>query len=621
MCGIHIIVDKQNQLDEKPIQLMLSATHYRGPDAQDWTQIVSSYQTIWMANNRLKISDLRDIANQPMKTGNGQYTLVFNGAIYNHIALRTTHLKETEFVTQSDTETLLQLVARHGHSIFSELNGMFAIAFYDKLTEKLSIARDRWGIKPLYWFENNAFLIISSEIKGILATGLVPKRPNLNQIQHYLSFKFPRRPQTFYENIFEVEPGKICQASYRDDLHTIRQLHVPQRSTVKIPNKEDIQNNIAQALEETVYQYTTADVPSGLFLSGGIDSTLLLASLHTKGVKDFPVFTIGYTDSDKPYATKDQHFAQQAARQYRAAMHEVVVDSQLFVQFSEWVKTIDQPVADGAAWLTYLLSQEARKYVKIILSGAGADELFAGYNRHWAYYQYLRTPSFIRKSIPLLHHIPQYKFAKTHYGRLWEKALQQLHSSPEQTYVRFTSGATSFPWHKELSSRIQAELFTNTGKKESVENYLTSALHFDQSHYLISDVLTITDRMTMQHGIEARVPYLDNTVVEQAQNISAIDLLKYGKKWLLKDILSQKQGTAYNKRRKEGFGMPLGHWLRKPVSDNIFRSLQNSDSLIYEIVDYAWVQQLKKNHITGSADYTSELWGLSLLATWLELNF
>ncbi|MDJ1470575.1 asparagine synthase (glutamine-hydrolyzing) [Xanthocytophaga flava] len=621
MCGIHIIIDKQNQLNEKPIQQMLSATYYRGPDAQVWTQIISSRQTVWMANNRLKISDLRDIANQPMSTADGQFTLVFNGAIYNHVPLRQTKLSDTEFATLSDTETLLQLLVRYGHSIFSELNGMFAVALYDKFTETLIIARDRWGIKPLYWFENDAFLIISSEIKGILATGLVPKNPNLNQIQHYLSFKFPCRPQTFYKNIFEVEPGRICQTSYSSELHTISHLSIPQRSTSKILHKEEARNNIAQALEETIYQYSTADVPAGLFLSGGVDSTLLLASLYAKGIKNFPVFTIGYTDSDKPYATQDQYFAQQAARQYKADMHEVVVDSQLLDQFSEWVRTIDQPVADGAAWLTYLLSQEACKYVKIILSGAGADELFAGYNRHWAYYQYLRTPSFIRKGIPLLNHIPHHKFSKTHYGRLWEKALQQLHPSPEQTYIRFTSGATSFSWHKELSSRIQEELFTTTSQQQSLENSLATALHFDQSHYLISDVLTITDRMTMQHGIEARVPYLDNTVVEQAQNISATDLLKYGKKWLLKDILSRKQGTAYNKRRKEGFGMPLGHWLRKPVSDNIFRSLQNSDSLIYEIVDYAWVQQLKKNHITGSADYTSELWGLSLLATWLELNF
>jgi|GEM_PF-290796 len=633
MCGIHIIIDKYNRLNEISIEHMLAATHHRGPDARQWKVIRSARQTIWMASNRLKISDLRDVANQPMCSEDNRHILVFNGAIYNHNHVRKQELPETNFKTTSDTETLLHLLIKKHTAAPALLNGMFTLGFYDQHTERFLLARDRWGMKPLYWFENSAFVIVSSEIKGILASGLVAKEPNLTQIPHYLLFNFARRPDTFYQNIFELEPGSICSFLPGQSLQEVMRLTIPDRQVNRfsetagfalqrnIISSDKLITELDNALQQTA-RYWQADVPAGLLLSGGVDSTLLLACAHQAGIQSLPVFTIAYSVADKAYATQDHLYARRAAHQYKADLHEVPVDSNLLEQFPEWITTLDQPVADGAAWLTFLLAQEARKHVRVLISGAGADELFAGYNRHWAYYQYLKLYPFIRHYLPLsARKLPDF-FAQSHYGRLWQKALQQLHPLPAQTFIRFTAGTTAFSGIDKIDWESGFIKDLKTRPTDFVENYLAAALRFEQTHYLIGDVLSITDRMTMQHGIEARLPYLDDTLVAVAQSVLATTLLRCGRKWLLKRILSQRQGKAYTSRHKEGFGMPFGHWLRTTsVAKHITAPVKNRNSLAYSIIDYSFANNLLQSHQLGKASYPAELWSLALLTAWLEKEF
>ncbi len=606
---------------------MIQSGHHRGPDSAGHMVIRTGQRIIHFGHNRLKITDLRDSANQPMTSPDGRYTLVYNGAIYNYQKLEQELRSKYLFHTGSDTELVLYWLMEHGVSGLSALNGMFALTFYDRQTDQLLLARDRWGIKPLFYFENEKYLIVSSEIKSLLASGLMERRPAWEQIPHYLQFKYPFRPGTFYKDIFEVMPGRVMKSIPGPFLWEESQLiksHTDEPGDSKLPVESTLKY-LKDALTTTVVRHLQADVAAGLFLSGGIDSTLLLALAREVGVRQLPAFTITYTPEDEPYTTQDSFYARRAAGQFGADLHEVKIDRSLLENFWDWLPTLDQPIGDGAAWLTYLLSKDAKREVSVILSGAGADELFGGYNRHWAYYQYLKHYHWLRKVVPFSHRLAGRLPEVNAEGRLLNKLAAQLHPSPAQTYLNFTTqrfDQFTFPpgFHGEQPDQLNN--FHSSGQAAFREKNLVMALRHDQQHYLPADILAITDRMTMQHGIEARLPYLDATVSAFAQSLPATFRLRHGRKWMLKSILSQLGGKTFVNRRKEGFGMPLGHWLRMDAGKPLLGLLQNQKSEIYHVLLYKDVQLMLTAHLSGKYDYTAELWTLLVLAGWLkqELN-
>jgi asparagine synthase (glutamine-hydrolysing) len=586
MCSIHLILDKQSESRPEAVGRMVAATTHRGPDAHQCQAVHSSRQVLSLGHNRLKITDLRDAANQPMATPDGRFWLLFNGAIYNFHALRSR--------------------LRH------------------------LLARDPWGMKPLFYAENDKYLVVSSEIRGVLASGLVPKEPELGQVAHYLRFKFAQRPGTFYRGIFELEPGVPYASSPGKELSGGGLLPGEDAAEVTaIPPGENILTRLTLALTETVSRHLQADVPAGLLLSGGVDSTLLLALAREAGITDLPVFTVGYAREDEAHATRDHSFARQAARQYGAAYHEVPVGRGLLESFWEWLPTLDQPIGDGAAWLTWLLAEEAKKHVKVVLSGAGADELFGGYHRHWAFYQYLKRYDWLQLAAPLLRPVaaalPNYVVL-----RRWHKLGTQLGSQPGETFVNFTAHLSATLLRGEVNTAATS-LFPQTTewvgptpggtKSDFIEENLQHALRYDQRHYLPGDVLAVTDRMTMQHGLEARLPYLGQGVAGLAQSLPATFRLGAGRKWLLREVLQQRGGAPYVQRRKEGFGMPFGHWLRTPAGKPLVELLCNQESAIFEVLLYKRVNQMLQRHLSGKRDYNSELWTLLVLAGWLEQEF
>jgi asparagine synthase (glutamine-hydrolysing) len=507
---------------------------------------------------------------------------------------------------------------------------MYALAFYDCHSERLLLARDPWGMKPLFYAENDKYLLVSSEIRAILASGLVPKEPELGQVAYYLRFKFAQRPGTFYRDIFELEPGIAYASSPGKELAVARVLPDRELSdATAAPTGKSVLPQLTQALTATVSRHLQADVPAGLLLSGGVDSTLLLALAREAGVTNLPVFTVAYSGEDEAHATQDHHFARRAARQYGAAYHEVPVGRQLLESFWEWLPTLDQPIGDGAAWLTWLLAEAAKKHVKVVLSGAGADELFGGYHRHWAFYQYLKGYDWFRFVAPLLQPVAA---ALPSYGALrrWHKLGTQLSTRPGETFVNFTSHLPTALLREEWATDGTALLpqliewvspTRNGAKSDFIEENLQHALRYDQRHYLPGDVLAVTDRMTMQHGLEARLPYLCQQVTGLTQSLPATFRLESGRKWLLKEVLRQRGGAPYAQRRKEGFGMPFGHWLRTPVGKPLVELLRNQESAIFDVLLYKQVNHMLQSHLSGKRDYSSELWTLLVLAGWLEQEF
>jgi asparagine synthase (glutamine-hydrolysing) len=629
MCGIHLILDKQSEPRPLAVGRMVAAASHRGPDAQGCHIVHSPRQVLSLGHNRLKITDPRDAANQPMNTPDGRYWLLFNGAIYNFRSLRRRLRHAYAFQTDSDTEVLLYWLVENGREGLNALDGMYALAFYDCHTESLLLARDPWGMKPLFYAENDQYLVVSSEIRGVLASGLVPKEPELAQVAHYLRFKFTQRPGTFYRGICELEPGMTYVSSPGKKLSVagMRPGGEPAEAFT-VPTGKDVLPRLTQALTETVVRHLQADVPAGLLLSGGVDSTLLLALAREAGVTDLPVFTVAYGGEDEAHATRDHHFARQAARQYGAAYHEVPVGRRLLESFWEWLPTLDQPVGDGAAWLTWLLAQEAKKHVKVVLSGAGADELFGGYHRHWAFYQYLKRYDWLQFAAPLLGPVAA---ALPNHGawRRWHKLGTQLRARPGETFVNFTAHLPGTLLREEVAlagrNRFpQAGAWvgpTGGGKSDFIEENLQHALRYDQRHYLPGDVLAVTDRMTMQHGLEARLPYLGGPVAGLAQSLPATFRLGAGRKWLLREVLRQQGGAPYGQRRKEGFGMPFGHWLRTPAGKPLVELLRNQESAIFDVLLYKQVNQMLRGHLSGKREYSSELWTLLVLAGWLEQEF
>jgi asparagine synthase (glutamine-hydrolysing) len=616
MCGIHLIIDTTSRLTQEPMQQMATALHYRGPDALHIEEITTPAHKVFIAQNRLRITDIRPTADQLFQSPCGRYILAYNGEIYNYQQLRASLRHSYTFQTTTDTEVLLYLLLEEGEKCLSRLNGMFAFIWYDKQEEKVVLCRDRFGMKPLFYTQTDSYLLVSSEIKGLLSTGLIQKKLNTSQIAYYLHYKFAQRPSTFYENIYEITPGTYYTASLGQQLKEAGS--IPLEKTLPI-SEDKIVYTLEETLFEAVKRHLPAEVPVGLFLSGGVDSTLLLTLAKEAGIPHLPVFSIANNPADKAFGTKDYHYARLAARQYGADYHELTIQSDILDDFETFVRYLDQPVGDGAAWLTFLLSKEAKSYVKVVLSGAGADELFAGYNRHWAYYQYLKhyhklvnlLPT-LRKTASIIPAGRKMPFRKP--LRLLQKLILQANASPEQTFLNFTA-------HLSLGNRLPAKEPLIEMDNKAVEQYLQKALIYDQTNYLSADILTLTDRMTMQHSLEARLPYLDAEVVKLVNALPATFLLKNGKKWLLKDILGRRGGQAYVTRPKEGFGMPFGAWLRITKGTPFIQLLRDKDNGLYQTIPYEQVDQLLQAHISGKMDYSSELWTIVLLAAWLKQHF
>ncbi len=615
MCGINLIIDKQKKLDRKPIQEMNQATRHRGPDGSfcDVLQIASTQ--VFLGHHRLKIIDLSDQANQPFYSYDKHHVLLFNGEIYNDASLRNQLKNKYPFRTQSDTEVLLYWLIEQGMDGVKQLEGMFAFVWIDLQGKKVFLGRDSFGIKPLYYYNDEQYLLVSSEIKGILNANLTTPRLNESQISHYLTYRFAQAPQTFYQDIYQVDSPMVF------DLSKQRWAKV-ELQNLSLASPEPIAPLDLEALLLTsVEQQLKADVPMGIFLSGGIDSTLLLSMIQELGIKSFPSFSLINDAREANFGTYDYHYARLAAKQFGSSHQELLVKPTDFQGFGTWVRSLDQPIGDGALFLTDLLAQFAQKSVKAVLSGAGADELFAGYNRHLAFYKYLKNQRLfngLATGKNLFNKLPLDGFAHPWRKkmRLIRKLAQNIDSSPATTFRNFTQ-LSDIP----LKSPLVLAQCSPNPSPNTPNQWLKWCLHYDQRHFLAQDVLALTDARSMQHGLEVRVPYLSQALYHQLHRLNPVDLLQQGRKSLLKQWLLKRGGKVFVQRPKEGFGMPFGYWLSQGKLSWIENRLKSLESPIYRWVHFDGFQKILQLHMRQKRDYTSEIWAVFLLNQWLEINF
>ena len=607
LCGINFILYKNKKADTTAIKQMNLRTLHRG--RENSTIYVADYQKeqLHFGHNRLKIIDTSDISNQPFISEDGKYVLIFNGEIYNFqdfipfLAEKNIKLK-----SHSDLQVLFHLLILEGEKCLEKLNGMFAFVFWNGETGELWAARDRSGMKPLYFVENENYLLFSSEIQGILAAGLVEKKLNEAQIPHYLRFKYARKPQTFFQNIYELEEGKWIRRLYNEKI-SIKSYLNPLQNKVS-------QGNLAEILTASIQRHLIADVPCGLFLSGGIDSTLLLAMIKAHNLGDVPTFSIINRPEDAAFGSEDYHYARLAAQKYGNAAHtEICVNPEIMVEIPDFVANMDQPIADSAAILTFLLSKEAAKSVKVVLSGAGADEWFAGYNRHWAFYRYLTQFRKFRFLFPALRKMGKLlPTGNEHFLRksfqLFRKLSVSLYDSPSQTFAEFIS----LPGFRYLQSPDFPPFEVNN---------LADALSADIHQYLISDILMLNDVQCMRNTMEMRMPYLDVELTNYVAQIPANERIAKGRKYLLADLLRKYDGDIFVERKKEGFTFPFGKWIQAGKSQEIWDFLQKKDSPIFAHISQTECQKMYAVHKAQKADFTAELWAILTLNEWLIRNF
>ncbi len=614
MCGINLIINKtSNNLDVSHIKKMNSKISHRGPDYQCFLEINNHHQ-LFFGHTRLEVLDCTNASHQPFVSSDSRYFLIFNGEIYNYKNLRR-QLSSKGFTFQStgDTEVLLQWLIYKGKEGISDLEGMFAFVFYDRKKEETLIVRDQSGIKPVFYYEDEKYLIVSSEIKGLHASQLVNKQLNVSQIAPYLLYKFPEKGKTFFEGIKELGNGKLLfleKGIIKEEKSFINS------RTQQEFSDEKLVNQVETLIIESVKKHLQADVPVGLFLSGGVDSTLLLAVLKELGHYKFPTFSITHQAQEESFGTQDYLFAQKAAKQYKSNHQELKFDVSILNKLDDFVETINQPIGDCAFFLTHLLSEFATQSVKVVWSGSGADEYFAGYNRHYAYQLYLKNFHHQNWKIKTIKSIGgvlptgiAHPFRKRF--RLYQKFARQLNQNPRQTFLNFTKVSFS---QNIFRQSIQDKLQQNDIDEFSLDD----ALSYDKEHFLISDVLNLSDQTSMLHSLEMRVPFLDTNLVNFMSQISASHLLKNGSKWVLKELLNKRGGAIYSNRSKEGFGVPFGEWIRQDKKHILF--LKSQTLIIYEFLSYTEIQKMIDRHLNYKQDYTTEIWNVLLLAKWLELK-
>jgi asparagine synthase (glutamine-hydrolysing) len=632
MCGIAGILndDERRPADAEVLSRMLDRIVHRGPD--DEGRLVDA--NLAMGMRRLSIIDLSG-GHQPIFDESGRFGIVFNGEIYNYIELRRELIgRGHRFATDSDTEVIIHLYEEAGPKCVEHLRGMFAFAIWDSHTRELFIARDRLGIKPVYYTRANGALIFGSEIKSILQHPAVRPELEFDAMSHYLSLKYVPAPHTLFRGIASLPPGHCLTA--RDGSINIRQYWdvsftadpwgklpachpQPERHALS-SHIDDCEQRLSDLLYESVRIRLRSDVPFGAFLSGGIDSSLIVALMSeilAEPVKTFSVGFQGGTEAD------ELRYAREVAQRFGCDHHEIVVRGKDFIEQAETVIWhLDQPIADQATMATFMVSRLASQHVKMVLTGEGGDELFAGYARYVGerYSRWFRMmPSPIGRTLRwVLPKLPGLKRPKI--------ALHALTYRDEATrfanwFPLFNDDAKAGLLSREFlrsctgpsTSTVFAEHLVRCDARDS----LGRMLYVDSKLWLPDYLLLRGDKLTMANSLEGRVPLLDHRLVAFAASLpSHLKLNGKTRKYLLKKFARKLLPDRIIDRPKQGFPIPIADWLRAEAKP-MLRDLLSTQSIHRRgFFHPSYVERLIREHETRFADHSDLLWGLMSLEIW-----
>lgn len=624
MCGIVGIVDPSASSAKIQfiLQRMAAIIAHRGPDDDGFF----TTDGIGLGMRRLSIIDLAG-GKQPIYNESGSVTLVFNGEIYNYRELRVQLQQRGHyFRSQSDTEVIVHLYEEYGEACVHHLRGMFAIALWDNSRRTLMISRDRLGIKPLYYTIIDQRLIFGSEIKALLQHPEVDARLSYPGLSNYLSLKYVPAPQTMFADIHSLPPGHTLTWS-PDGISVQKYWDISFTGQQNGSRSEEAYaEELATILRESVRLRLRSDVPFGAFLSGGIDSSTIVAYMSQFLDEPVKTFSVGFADQGE--SRSELPYARLITEQYQTEHHEFLVCAKDFVDLAEKVIWhLDQPIADQATVATFMLAQMAAQHVKMVLTGEGGDELFAGYARYSGERVaplFRALPVGLKASIlDVSRRLPGLR------GRRPQIALYALCQASESArftnwFPLFNRDMKSHLITPDLANAVQLdsadEVFFQTLGRTDATLSLNRMLYVDTKLWLPDYLLLRGDKLTMATSLEARVPLLDHKLVEFVASLPPhLKLNGMTRKYLLKQVSGKVIPNTIIKRKKEGFPIPVNHWLRTDARVFLHDLLAPTSLRRRGLFDADFVAKLLQQNESGAADHSMLLWGLASFELWHQI--
>ena len=617
MCGICGIVNfESDPVDRLVIERMTNALVHRGPD--DAGYFVEGQ--VGLGHRRLSIIDLSG-GRQPIFNEDRSAAIVFNGEIYNYrdLAAVLTTAGHT-FRTRSDTETILHAYEEYGDDCVQQLRGMFGFAIWDRAKRRLLLARDRLGVKPVYYYRDGRFLAFASEIKSLLEIASIPREVDPEALDLYLSLRYVPGPRTMFKNIFRLQPGHILVAD-DNGVRTTKYWDIDYPDP-EPRSPEYLLERFRELLEESVRMRLVAEVPLGVFLSGGLDSSAILATMSKiAGGDRVKTFSVGYEASGAAEeAANEFEYARLAANAFASEHHEYRLDAPKFAEFvPELVRYLDEPLADPSCIPLYFISKLAREHITVVLSGEGADEILAGYGiygKMLALDRIYRGSGALGRLAPWIARLtPSEKLR--HYVQMCGQPLENRYrgvsrGSSAEGMLRLVGGDRI----KQSGERLR-EIFGGYFKAVEKATPLDQMLYVDAKVWLPDDLLIKADKMTMANGLELRVPFLDHKMVEFAAALpNASKIHGKGGKTLLRSAMRGVLPDAIIDRPKKGFPIPIGSWLRTSLRQFTRDHLLARDSACSRYVDRGETVRLVEEHERGGVDRSQEIWALLVFEFW-----
>jgi asparagine synthase (glutamine-hydrolysing) len=612
MCAICGIVKfrKDESVDRSSIEAMTRRMVHRGPDDDGY--FVEGRAGLGF--RRLSIIDLTG-GHQPIFNEDESAAIVFNGEIYNYRDLASELVGAGHtFKTRSDTETILHAYEQYGDDCVDRLRGMFGFAIWDRRKQRLLLARDRLGVKPLYYYADSNFLAFASEIKSLLELTQVPREVERDAFDMYLSLRYVPGPRTIFKNIYRLQPGHTLVAS--DSGIRIRKYWDVTYPEPASPSPQESLDQFRHLLDESVRLRLISEVPLGVFLSGGIDSSAILATMSkVTGGAPIQTFSVGYDATGA--ATEDSNefeYARLAAKRFSADHHEYRLTANEFADsVPRLALHLDEPVADPACLPLYFISKTAREHVTVVLSGEGADEVLGGYGIYPRMLAMESLPKWLGSRLARV--APHEKLR--HYLKMSGQPL-------ESRYRGVCRGIRSEAMQRLVgqdratqSEQRVGEIFRGYFESVSHASPLNRMLYVDSKVWLADDLLIKADKMTMAAGLELRVPFLDHRLVEFAASLPDSSKLR-GRtgKVLLREAMRGVLPDAILDRPKKGFPVPIASWLRGPLRQFTQDHLLNPQAACAKFTERTEIVRLVTEHSDGSADRSQELWALLLFEHW-----
>jgi len=620
MCGIAGLFDTTGQQDfeRQIVQEMNQAQFHRGPDEDG----LFFEPGVALAHRRLSIIDLSS-GQQPMHSADGQICVVYNGEIYNFSELAKELVQcGYEFRTRCDTEVILYAWQEWGEACVKRFRGMFAFAIYDRRRQSLFLARDRLGIKPLFFsvLDDNS-VIFGSELKVLKAHPRLPRKLEPQAVEDYFTLGYVPEPKTIYKGVYKLRPGHTLLLERGKPIPPQQEYWDVPFAPVARASEEDLCEELFVRLREAVDIRMVAEVPLGAFLSGGVDSSAVVAAMAQ--LQSDPVNTCAIGFDVPQYNETD--FARQVAQRYKTNHLERVVASDDFDLLDTLAGFYDEPYADSSAIPTYRVCQLARERVTVALSGDGGDEVFAGYRRYKWHMNEERLrgalPLGIRKPIfgalgqmyPKMDWAPKVFRAKTTFEALARNSVEAYMHSVSITSQAQRSLLFSDSLKRELQGYQAVETFNYHAQRSPTDDPLSLIQYLDMKTYLVGDILTKVDRASMAHSLEVRVPLLDHKFVEWASGLPVSDKLRGQEgKYILKKSLEPHLPNDVLYRDKMGFGVPIGKWFRGPLKKRLRQSLLEGGLAQTGLFNQDYLEKLVNDHQSGRAEHSAPLWSLMM---------